>query len=156
MNQIQISDKAWQLLKKGTSRAFFVPDVPVSIFLKSKANAANEIMLCNANKEVVAYTDIESIFLLNYEADVNQIDEATLKYELIAQHRNEALKKLYYEWCIQTDEVFNSFEGWYKSKNFQTYLNEIGWGSNYCIFIKNLYPLTYNGGLSYDEIALRI
>ncbi|PEW74424.1 hypothetical protein CN449_14120 [Bacillus thuringiensis] len=56
----------------------------------------------------------------------------------VVEARYYAVKHLYYEWCSMKSLKPNPNEGWFKSKKFSKYLDTIGWGSNYAVFIQEV------------------
>jgi len=52
--------------------------------------------------------------------------------------RFSAIKQLYLDWCTKCNVKPNMNEGWFKSKRFTAYKNEIGWGGNYALHLDNI------------------
>lgn len=64
----------------------------------------------------------------------------------IVKKRNELIKDLYRGWCCDNNIKYNANEGWFKSKKFSTYLNEIGWENskfNYALYLTNFKKYQY-------------
>lgn len=52
--------------------------------------------------------------------------------------RHVALKQLYLDWCTKNKNKPNLKEGWNESEQFKTYIEKIGWGGNYGLFLDNI------------------
>ena len=69
----------------------------------------------------------------------------------IVKERNETIKNLYLDWCLIKKLKPNMNEGWFSSKKFMKYIEEIGWNHtfNYALHLSDV--ITYNTPLDLGE-----
>lgn len=78
------------------------------------------------------------IYYLLYDVEKGSGYNNNSFFEGVVAARYYAVKNLYYEWCSMKSLKPNPNEGWFKSKKFSKYLDQIGWGSNYAVFINEV------------------
>lgn len=88
---------------------------------------------------VVGQTAISGAYIVNYAKNVAVGTERTIE-------RFELCKDLYFKWCLMKKIKPNMNEGWFKSKKFIKYREEIGWEK--CDFN---YALKLYAPQKYDE-----
>lgn len=120
--QNEISEKVKQELYElyPNSKGFYAPN---TFYLKDSETG-----------ELLGETTSYLIYYLLYDVE----REKGYHANEIVKARNDALKDIYHEWCFRKSLKFNPNEGWFKSKKFSKYLNQIGWGSNYVVFINDV------------------
>lgn len=93
------------------------PNIDIYIYeTKNKGGSGKVICKCTLHK----------IYKVNY---LNSINDNVLDY---ARFRNDLIKYLYLYWCIFIKNINpNLNEGWFKSKKFQKYIEEIGFDTNF-------------------------
>lgn len=75
------------------------------------------------------------VYYLLYDVEKESGYDNKSFFEGLAKARYYAVRNLYYQWCSTKSLKPNPNEGWFKSKKFNKYLDQIGWGSNYAVFI---------------------
>ena len=131
---IIIESSDWNMLLNGEKWVVFKDEICESLKLKKN----------------YCYPYIETVYLQENETEL-LVGKATiyLVYSLLyngsnedpidlAYIRNAALKEIYLEWCAKKSLKPNHKEGWFKSKKFFAYLDKIGWGGNYALFITDI------------------
>lgn len=79
------------------------------------------------------------VYNLHYTDKLESSNNLTRERQNELTHeRYRAIKHLYFNWCVVKSITPNYNEGWFKSKKFMAYLDSIGWGGNYAIFLDNI------------------
>lgn len=148
---ITIQKSDWDMILSGEKSVLFLEKYTLSEKQKIEDSESgrvnpniiyfpNKIYFKNKDSDLIlgeACTDI--IYCLFYDKENNTNDWT---YDL-PYVRNEALKRLYYSWCENKSLKPNNKEGWFKSKKFSSYLEKIGWGSNYALFLMDTIEYVY-------------
>lgn len=112
-------------------------------FLKSNTNYCYpEIKVYLQDKEterLIGQATIYHIYSLHYNSEESLYYHGENGVSIhLPSIRNIALQEIYFKWCSRKSIKPNRKEGWFKSKKFSAYLDEIGWGGNYAIFITDV------------------
>ncbi|PGZ57842.1 hypothetical protein COE58_24135 [Bacillus cereus] len=110
------------------------------LYPKSKSSFAPESFYLKDKEtgELLGEATSYLIFYLLYDVEREQGYRRDSNFKGVVEARSDALEILYLEWCSMKSLKPNPKEGWFKSKKFNRYLNQIGWGSNYAVFIHDV------------------
>lgn len=109
-------------------------------FPNSKAACIDETFYLKDKEtgEILGEANGYEVYYLLYNVEKENGYGNSSIFERVVKARYYAVKNLYYQWCSTKSLKPNPNEGWFKSKKFNKYLDQIGWGDNYAVFINEV------------------
>lgn len=141
-NILTIESLNLEMILNGDQWVVFTDEISESLMLDiakvcpdnqvKSAYAPEKFYLCDKKTGlVIGEATTGLVYYLLYNTNEGHING-------MAKVRNDAIKELYFGWCAKKSLKPNENEGWFKSKKFNTYLDEIGWGGNYALFLHDI------------------
>ncbi|EJQ36017.1 hypothetical protein IEE_05493 [Bacillus cereus BAG5X1-1] len=135
-NILLITPSEWDMILKKEKLVVFQNEISEKLKQEINNYAPETIYLKDIDTgEILGEATSYLIFYLLYDFEKERGYRKDSNFEGVVKERNDALRYLYNEWCYMKSLKPNPNEGWFKSKKFSKYLDHIGWGSNYAVFI---------------------
>ncbi|MGN4544852.1 hypothetical protein [Bacillus cereus group sp. MYBK95-2] len=153
MNMIQtenillVTPLEWNMILNKEKWVVFQSEISEKLIQKINECFPNERRACISETfllkdketgELLGEANGYEVYYLLYDVEKERGYNNNSFFEGVVEARYYAVKNLYYEWCSMKSLKPNPNEGWFKSKKFNKYTDQIGWGSNYAVFIQEV------------------